>query len=85
MSHDEAVLTLSARGLGNIPQSKVEKNFVFLIGGTPYDCPWFVADFLSPESVAFTPRIPPSMNSESKAMIRGVSSHLSSRLALVSP
>jgi hypothetical protein len=40
-------LSLTAKGLQNIPQSKAVRDFAFVVGDTRYFCPWFVADFLS--------------------------------------
>jgi hypothetical protein len=34
--------------MANIAASKKENNFTFIVGATRYDCPWFVADFISP-------------------------------------
>jgi hypothetical protein len=41
-------MRLSATGLANIAESKVENDFTFIVGNESYSCPWFVADFLSP-------------------------------------
>jgi hypothetical protein len=41
-------LRLSGRGLANIAESKKQNDFTFIVSGHRYDCPWFVADFLSP-------------------------------------
>jgi hypothetical protein len=40
-------IVLSAKGLGNIPQSKAERDFTFVVGQVCYRCPFYVADFLS--------------------------------------
>jgi hypothetical protein len=34
--------------MANIAASKMENDFPFIVGATRYDCPWFVADFISP-------------------------------------
>jgi hypothetical protein len=34
--------------LGNVPQSQALNDFRFLVGGAVYDCPWYVADLISP-------------------------------------
>jgi hypothetical protein len=44
----ERKLKLTGYGMGNIAKSKKENDFVFIVGDTRYECPWFVADFLSP-------------------------------------
>jgi hypothetical protein len=41
-------VSLSACGLANIPGTDELNDFVFIVGGSRYRCPWFVADFLSP-------------------------------------
>jgi hypothetical protein len=38
----------TGRGMAHIAVSKKENDFTFIVGGHRYDCPWFVADFLSP-------------------------------------
>jgi hypothetical protein len=40
---------LSACGMGNIPGSKIENDFRFIVGESCYPCPWFVADFIAPK------------------------------------
>jgi hypothetical protein len=44
----EPKLLLSATGMRNIAQSKAENDFTFIVGDVSYQCPWFVAAFLSP-------------------------------------
>jgi hypothetical protein len=34
--------------MANIAASKKENDFMFIDGATRYDCPWFIADFISP-------------------------------------
>jgi hypothetical protein len=41
-------LRLTGKGMANIAMSKTENDFTFIVGNKRYDCPWFVADFLSP-------------------------------------
>jgi hypothetical protein len=41
-------LRLTGNGMGNIPKSKIENDFEFIVGDRHYSCPWFVADFVSP-------------------------------------
>jgi hypothetical protein len=38
---------LTAKGLANIPPSKIQRDFAFILGDTPHFCPSYVADFLS--------------------------------------
>jgi hypothetical protein len=41
-------LTLSAKGLGNLPKNVYENDFTFIVGESHYHCPSFLASFLSP-------------------------------------
>jgi hypothetical protein len=41
-------LKISGSGLANIPASKLQNDFNFIVGELRYSCPWFMADFLSP-------------------------------------
>jgi hypothetical protein len=41
-------LSLSAKGLTNVPRTDSKDNFQFIIGGCTYRCPSLAADFLSP-------------------------------------
>jgi hypothetical protein len=41
-------LKLTGNGMANIPKSKIENDFEFIIRDHRYGCPWFVADFVSP-------------------------------------
>jgi hypothetical protein len=50
MSESEVFnLSLSARGLANIPRSESQNDFEFIVGDNHYPCPWYVAAFLSPK------------------------------------
>jgi hypothetical protein len=49
MSDSTEKLTLTSRGLENIPQSQDRNDFTFLVGDVRYSCPSFVAEFLSPK------------------------------------
>jgi hypothetical protein len=40
-------VTLSAKGLTNIVRENYQNDFKFIFGGQDYDCPFFVAEFLS--------------------------------------
>jgi hypothetical protein len=44
----EKEMNISARGLRNISKSRIEKDFTFIVGEHHYNCPWFIAEFLSP-------------------------------------
>jgi hypothetical protein len=46
-------ISLSAGGLGNIPQRPNRNDFAFLVGNLRYSCPSYVADFLSPRIARF--------------------------------
>jgi hypothetical protein len=41
-------INLSAKGLGNLPRNVYENDFTFIVGDYRYDCPSFIASFLSP-------------------------------------
>jgi hypothetical protein len=41
-------LKLGASGLANIANSEPDNDFAFLVGDRSYNCPWFIAAFLSP-------------------------------------
>jgi hypothetical protein len=43
-----ALVTLSAKGIANLPISQDEPQFTFLVGDATYSCPLVIADFLSP-------------------------------------
>jgi hypothetical protein len=45
----EQQLRLSGNGMRNIATSRNDNDFVFIVGDDRYECPWFVADFLSPK------------------------------------
>jgi hypothetical protein len=45
-------VTLTAKGLSNIPQSKERNDFTFVVGDVCYSCAWYVAAFLSPRICA---------------------------------
>jgi hypothetical protein len=40
---------LSGRGLRNVKRSFYENDFTFMIGAARYDCPLFIAEFISPK------------------------------------
>jgi hypothetical protein len=50
MSDPEKIrfLTLSTKGLANIPWNNYERNFKFKVGAAEYCCPSFIAELLSP-------------------------------------
>jgi hypothetical protein len=41
-------MRITGNGMANIAKSKIENDFEFIVGDRHYDCPWFVADFVSP-------------------------------------
>jgi hypothetical protein len=41
-------ITLSAKGLGNLPRNIYDDDFTFIVGKSHYHCPSFLASFLSP-------------------------------------
>jgi hypothetical protein len=41
-------LSLSSKGLQRVDRDLYEKDFKFVVGGTPHFCPSFIAEFLSP-------------------------------------
>jgi hypothetical protein len=43
-----SALSLSVKGLANIPEYRNRNDFCFVVGDRHYPCPWYVADFLSP-------------------------------------
>jgi hypothetical protein len=43
----EKELNISTRGLGNLKKSRIVNDFTFIVGDHHYDCPWFVAEFVS--------------------------------------
>jgi hypothetical protein len=47
--------------MANIAASKAENDFTFSVGGESYNCPWFVADFLSPR-IGKLHSLDPTMN-----------------------
>jgi hypothetical protein len=53
-------LKLSASGLGHIAASKSENDFSFVVGDERYDCPWFIANFVS-RKVARLHEVDPSV------------------------
>jgi hypothetical protein len=44
----EKEVNISARGLDKLRTSRIEKDFTFIVGEHHYNCPWFIAEFLSP-------------------------------------
>jgi hypothetical protein len=46
-------LPLSSKGLANIPRQEGRNNFDFIVGEDHYECPWYVAVFLSPKLCRF--------------------------------
>jgi hypothetical protein len=44
----EKEVNISARGPKKLENSRIEKDFTFLVGEDHYNCPWFIAEFLSP-------------------------------------
>jgi hypothetical protein len=44
-------VALSAKGLANIPRNIYENDFTFILGEDKYQCPSFIAAFLSPRIV----------------------------------
>jgi hypothetical protein len=45
---DGVELTLSAKGLRNLPSNVYSNDFTFIVGESRYHCPSFIASFLSP-------------------------------------
>jgi hypothetical protein len=43
------MVQLSTKGLGNLPTTDVDDMFHFIVGYETYDCPFYVAAFLSPK------------------------------------
>jgi hypothetical protein len=41
-------ISLSTKGLGNLPRNVYENNFTFIVGDHRYDCPSVIASFLAP-------------------------------------
>jgi hypothetical protein len=54
MKGTQLAVSLSARGLANIPYGEEKNDFEFIVGNGEfrYRCSWFVADFLSPRIAA---------------------------------
>jgi hypothetical protein len=45
----QRAVKLSSSGMANITKSRIGNDFTFIIGGRRHNCPWFVAEFLSPK------------------------------------
>jgi hypothetical protein len=48
MTFADLDISLSVKGLKNIPTNLYENNFTFTVGQSRYHCPSFIASFLSP-------------------------------------
>jgi hypothetical protein len=44
----EKEVSIGTRGLRKLRTSRIEKDFTFIVGEHHYNCPWFIAEFLSP-------------------------------------
>jgi hypothetical protein len=44
----EKEVNISASGLGHLKKLRIENDFTFIVGDNRYDCPWFIAEFVSP-------------------------------------
>jgi hypothetical protein len=42
-------ISLSSKGLTNIPHQENRNDFAFIVGKKNYFCPWYIAAFLSPK------------------------------------
>jgi hypothetical protein len=47
-NEQEFQISLSAKGLEYLPMNCYENDFTVIVGQKKYDCPSFIADFLSP-------------------------------------
>jgi hypothetical protein len=44
----EKEVKISTRGLANLKKSHIVNDFTFIVGDHHYNCPWFIAEFISP-------------------------------------
>jgi hypothetical protein len=52
MSEHFVDVSLSAKGLLNIPRNIIDNDFTFIVGSASYTCPLFAACFLSPRIIS---------------------------------